>query len=284
MVKRRGTLRVLGILIAWLVAAPAFGQSDTSSLAGTVRDPDGGAIPGAVVDLRSHTTGAHRETVTDERGHYAFVLLAPGAYELTVQIPGFKRFRDSEVLLQVAQSAVLDARLDIGEVAESGRRFLQSGWASRVFGDLQVSGIYTMHSGFPFTVNVQSDTAGVGAGTGGIFVRPNRVPAVGQVAPSIVNGQYLNIAAFTMPPAFTFGNLGRNTVIGPGYVDLDAALAKGIKLGGRSTLQLRTEAFNLLSRRNYNLVGRIINDPSTFGKVLSQFDPRQLQFAIRWTF
>jgi len=179
---------------------------------------------------------------------------------------------------------VLDARLDIGEVAESGRRFLQSGWASRVFGDLQVSGIYTMQSGFPFTVNVQSDTAGVGAGTGGIFVRPNRVPGVGQVAPSILNGQYLNIAAFTMPPAFTFGNLGRNTVIGPGYVDLDAALAKRIKLGGRSTLQLRTEAFHLLSRRNYNLVGRIINDPSTFGKVLSQFDPRQLQFAIRWTF
>jgi len=347
-----------------MAAVPAFGQSDTSSLAGTVRDPDGGVIPGAVVDLRSRATNAQRETVTDERGHYVFALLAPGGYELTVQIAGFKRFRDSDVLVQVAQSAVLDARLAIGEVAESvqvkgtatlldvtssgtnqwhaagylphaahssdnagfvrvEKRFSEglSILSSYTFGKALTNApqfrnaggvngsensppqdsfnleaenalayydvrhrIYTMQSGFPFTINVQSDTAGVGAGTGGIFVRPNRVPGVDQVAASIVNGQYLNTTAFSIPPAFTFGNLGRNSVVGPGYVDLDAVLAKSIKLARRSTMQLRAEAFNLLSRRNYNLVGRIINDPSTFGKVLSQFDPRQLQLAIKWTF
>jgi hypothetical protein len=166
----------------------------------------------------------------------------------------------------------------------TSRRFLRSGWASRIFGDLQVAGIYTMQSGFPFTINVQGDTAGVGAGTGGIFARPNLVPGIDPVSASISNGQYLNLAAFASPPAFTFGNLGRNTVIGPGYVDLDAVLAKSITLGARSTVQLRVEAFNVLNRRNYNLVGRIINDPTTFGKVLSQFDPRQLQFGIKWMF
>jgi hypothetical protein len=61
-------------------------------------------------------------------------------------------------------------------------------------------------------------------------------------------------------------------------------LAKNITLAGRSMLQLRAEAFNLFNRRNYNVVGRIINDPSTFGKLLSQFDPRRLQFGIKWMF
>ena len=52
---------------------------------------------------------------------------------------------------------------------------LKDGLASKILGDWQVSGIYSMQSGFPFTVNLQGDTAGVGAGTGGIFIRPNAV-------------------------------------------------------------------------------------------------------------
>ena len=55
------------------------------------------------------------------------------------------------------------------------REFLTEGLAGKVLANWQMSGIYSMQSGFPFTVNLQGDTAGVGAGTGGIFIRPNTV-------------------------------------------------------------------------------------------------------------
>jgi hypothetical protein len=166
-----------------------------------------------------------------------------------------------------------------------GRRFLQSGLWSKLLGDFQLAGIYTMQSGFPFTVNLRGDTAGVGAGTGGIFVRPNPVPGVDPYLPKgeWANGRYLNPAAFAAPPAGAFGTIGRNSIVGPGFINLDVSLVRTLALGRRARLDLRAEAFNLMNRRNYTIVGRILNDP-TFGQLLSQADPRQWQFGGRLTF
>jgi outer membrane receptor protein involved in Fe transport len=149
---------------------------------------------------------------------------------------------------------------------------------------LQVAGIWAMQSGFPFTVNLQGDTAGVGGGTGGIFIRPNAVPGISPYLPSSQwkNGSYLDPAAFAPPPAGTFGNVGRNGLVGPGYADLDLALSRGFPLGA-THLELRAEVFNLLNRRNYTLVGRILN-VTNFGRLISQADPRQMQFSARVTF
>jgi len=90
--------------------------------------------------------------------------------------------------------------------------------------------------------------------------------------------RFFNTSAFTLPATATFGNLGRNTIIGPSLTNLDMVIAKNIALTEAVKLQLRVECFNLFNHPNYNIVGRIINDPTTFGKVLSQLDPRQLQF------
>ena len=166
-----------------------------------------------------------------------------------------------------------------------GQRFATEGlWAS-VLGGFQVAGILTMQSGFPFTVNIQGDTAGVGGGTGGIFVRPNVVPGIDPYLPKSewANGKYLNPAAFSTPATGTFGNLGRNSLVGPGYVDIDMAIARGFRIGQNGRLEFRAEAFNLLNRRNYTLVGRILNS-ATFGQLLSQADPRQWQLGARITF
>lgn len=148
----------------------------------------------------------------------------------------------------------------------------------------QASGIWTMQSGFPFTVNLQGDTAGVGGGTGGIFVRPNLVPGVDPYLPKSEwkNGRFLNPAAFVAPAAGAFGTLGRNSLVGPGYANLDASLAKMFTFGSRR-LELRADVFNLLNRRNYTLVNRILNAPN-FGQITSQSDPRQMQFGLRFTF
>src|SRR5262249_16921424 len=136
------------------------------------------------------------------------------------------------------------------------------------------------------TINLRGDTAGVGAGTGGIFVRPNAVIGVPVGLPQSqrTTAQWFNTAAFTLPPSAAFGNLGRSTVIGPSFVNLDFVAARDFPLRENVKLQFRAEFFNVLNHPNYNLVGRIINDPATFGKVLSQFDPRQIQFGLKLTF
>lgn len=162
----------------------------------------------------------------------------------------------------------------------------QEGWASKLMGGWQLSGIYTMQSGFPFTINVQGDTAGVGAGTGGIFIRPNAVYGQNWELSSSERStsRYFNTSAFSLPAVATFGNVGKNTVIGPGLVNLDVVLAKEHSITESVKLQFRAEAFNVLNHSNYTVVGRLINAPATFGRVLGQMDPRQLQFGAKLLF
>jgi hypothetical protein len=163
---------------------------------------------------------------------------------------------------------------------------LQEGVASKILGGWTMSGIYSMQTGFPFTINVRGDSANVGAGTGGIFIRPNAVPGATW---ELSSGQrstdkYFNTAAFVAPDKGQFGNVGKNTVIGPGLTNLDFVIAKEIAVLEKMKLQIRGEAFNIFNHSNYTIVGRIINDPATFGKVLGQLDPRQIQIGAKLVF
>jgi hypothetical protein len=162
--------------------------------------------------------------------------------------------------------------------------WLKDGWASKVFGGFELSGILTMQSGFPFTINLKGDTANVGAGTGGIYVRPN-VVGTSQYLPSSQQStaEWFNTADFANPGAGNFGDLGRNTVIGPSMFDFDAVLQKNIAIMERVKLQIRAEFFNALNHPNYSVIDRIFADPA-FGAVQSQLDPRQLQFGIKLVF
>lgn len=82
--------------------------------------------------------------------------------------------------------------------------------------------------------------------------------------------------------------LGRNGLIGPDYLTVDLRLAKTIGLGGRRSLQLLFEAFNLLNRTNYAGVnttwGTDLAARSTYGQYTSANDPRQLQLGAKLTF
>jgi hypothetical protein len=165
------------------------------------------------------------------------------------------------------------------------KRFVRYGLASKILGGWETSGIVTAQSGFPFTLNLRGDTAGVGAGTGGIFVRPNYISGTQWQLDSSQRStsRFFNTAAFTSPAAGAFGSLGRNTMIGPGQLNADLIVARYIRVKEGIRLQFRAEFFNAFNHPNYLLVGRIVNDP-TFGQVLSQYDPRQLQFGLKLTF
>lgn len=155
-----------------------------------------------------------------------------------------------------------------------------------LFGGWQISGITQLQGGFPFTINISGDTAGIGGGTGGILIRANAVPGkTSYLDPSQRSTQqFFNTSAFALTPAFQFGNVGRNTVTGPGLFNVDTTVARNFKIREGMGLQFRAEFFNLLNTPNHLIVGRLINVPDQFGKVLNQLDPRQIQFALKLNF
>jgi hypothetical protein len=98
----------------------------------------------------------------------------------------------------------------------------------------------------------------------------------------------LNPAAFAIPQnadgTYRYGYLGRNTLRGPGYFNLDAALMKQMGLGGARRLQLRWEVFNLTNHPSFSLPNTELGS-SDFGTIRSTVStPRQMQFGVKFLF
>src|SRR5262249_29494082 len=100
---------------------PASGQATISfaQLNGTVRDPDGGSIPKAMVALRELDTNRSYATDTNESGYYVIPNLPPGPYELTVTAPGFAKYTQAGIVLTVRQTASIDVALKIASSGET---------------------------------------------------------------------------------------------------------------------------------------------------------------------
>ena len=85
---------------------------------------------------------------------------------------------------------------------------------------------------------------------------------------SLFGGCYVSGSTILTPPApGTFGNMRRNLVYGPGFVNLDFSVIKDFRFGDRFSLQLRGEVFNLLNHPNFADVDHDLSDGSagTFG-------------------
>jgi hypothetical protein len=97
----------------------AFAQSDRGTINGTVSDPAGAVVPGASVMARNAETGAQSQTVTTPTGNYTVASLAVGTYELSIEAPGFKKFTQIGITVEVAQTARVDITLQVGATTES---------------------------------------------------------------------------------------------------------------------------------------------------------------------
>ena len=150
-------------------------------------------------------------------------------------------------------------------------------------GGWRASGILTIQSGAPFTVNLPagSDVAHIGLVNGNNIERPNLVgnPNDGPKTAS----EWFNTAAFALPSQNTFGTAGRNVVVGPGLEALDVSLQKEWSVRESMAVQFLVDAFNALNHPNFNLPGRIFG-ASNFGEITSAQDPRQLQLAAKFIF
>src|SRR5207244_6127083 len=91
-------------------------QASTGTVSGTVRDQTGAVIPGADVSLTNTATNVASKTSTNQAGFYIFPGVVPGPYRLVAESVGMQRF-DGTLTVQVLQSAVVDAILNVGQTA-----------------------------------------------------------------------------------------------------------------------------------------------------------------------
>jgi hypothetical protein len=123
--KRSALLRSLSLFISstlfvvlLLLPTLAFGQAGTSSVGGTVTDPQGNLIAGASVTLVNTGTNTSRTSTTNDVGKYSFEFVPPGDYRVEVEAKGFKKSVLDGVHALVAQSTAADVKLEIGQVSE----------------------------------------------------------------------------------------------------------------------------------------------------------------------
>jgi hypothetical protein len=172
-----------------------------------------------------------------------------------------------------------------------GQRYLDTGFASKVLGGWEASGIFTARTGRMLSVSIARSSADVPDGnTSG--QRPDLVSGVSVYA---VGGptfaQWLNPAAFAIPARGTWGNAGRVVATGPGLAQMDLALQKNTRFTERTSLVYRIEAFNLTNRTQAGNPGTTLTSPASFGIITSGLNrtigtgtARQLQMALRFLF
>ncbi len=162
-------------------------------------------------------------------------------------------------------------------------------------GGWELGGIFSARSGAPFTVTIQSDQAGTGdsrvrSSSGG--QRPDFNPAPG-CSPNAINpgnpSSYIKTGCFSFPALGTLGNLGRNTLRGPGLQEVDFSVLKNwLTWHEKLRLQFRAEAFNLLNKANYQApktkifdgAGKIVANASQLTSP-TQTSERQIQFGLK---
>ena len=141
----------------------------------------------------------------------------------------------------------------------------------------EISGVFSLVSGRPFTPVLSRDNSG----TGQSLDRPNVVgsPNLDRKDPA----QWFNTNAFAIPAAGQFGNAGRNTLIGPGTNNVDFTLMKNHKFSETRSMQFRTDFYNLFNHPNFQLPNSSV-DSSQFGRISNAGPSRQIQFAVTYTF
>jgi hypothetical protein len=159
------------------------------------------------------------------------------------------------------------------------------GWIHTAFSGWEVGGIWTLQSGAPFTVNLSTDVANNGEPLSAPSQRPNLTcnPNSGPKTPA----EWFNTACFAMPNQFTYGNAGRDIVIGPGLDDFDAMLMNEFPVRENMKLQFRLDIFDFFNHPNLNApvgAGRLFSTSSSFGSITSAQDPREMQFSLRLAF
>ena len=163
------------------------------------------------------------------------------------------------------------------------------GFTGAVLGGWELAGAFTYLSGAPF--NPTSAPNRVFTGTGSNTGRPNVVAGCNLYSGFQTLSAWFNTGCFTLQPIGTYGNAGRDTIIGPNLWNLDNALDKNFRISERFNLQFRAEAFNIFNHPSFQLLasntqifaGTALN--ASAGKIqATNSSPRQIQLALKLVF
>lgn len=163
--------------------------------------------------------------------------------------------------------------------------------ANMIAGGWQVGGIITLQGGFPATAYCGGGV--IQNGGSGCY------PDATGVSPNLGRGnqdptRWFNTAAFVdrlgmnlpaeLPSVYRFGNSNRNTIIGPGIINIDASLNKNFLITERHKIEFRFEVFNAPNHPNWGQPGTTLRTP-TYGVISStRTDPRDIQLALKYVF
>jgi hypothetical protein len=163
-----------------------------------------------------------------------------------------------------------------------GRKWLtKPGLAQKAFGDWLLQSSFTVASGTPYTARVLGSFEDVAGGTNGTLRADYNGSAI-QIGDRNVK-HWFNTAAFTTPAAGTYGNAGRNTIIGPGSWLMSLVMSKSIPLRDSMSLEMRAEADNVLNHPNYSGIDTSLNSP-TYGQVISVASMRKMILSVHYRF
>ena len=109
----------MALVGAALFVVAAFAQTDRGSITGTITDPVGAVIANANVVAVESATQAQYTTATTGSGNYTLAEMPAGVYSVSVEVPGFKKFTQQGIRVNVAQVDTIDVKLEVGTAAES---------------------------------------------------------------------------------------------------------------------------------------------------------------------
>jgi hypothetical protein len=170
-------------------------------------------------------------------------------------------------------------QLPFGRGHQIGANF--NGFEQALLGGWEVTGIMSAVSGSPFSATVEGDVANIGARS--IQQRPDLI-GYQYLHAHDTQGLWMNPASYAFPAPYTYGNLGRNTLIGPGYFQTDFGGYKNFNITERINMQFRAEIFNITNRVNYSNPSGDLNS-AQFG-VISGLNgkPLEAQFGLKLLF
>lgn len=159
-----------------------------------------------------------------------------------------------------------------------GRKYFTSGPASAILGGWQLNGVFAAYSGRPFTVT--ADGGGLNA--------PGNTQTADQVKADVVKigspDEYYDRTAFAGVTTARYGTSGRNSLRGPGVVNMDVSLFRTFKIKERFGLQFRAEAFNVSNTPHFNNPSAN-QSASDFMRITSALDDqRTMRFGLRLQF
>jgi hypothetical protein len=151
----------------------------------------------------------------------------------------------------------------------------------KILGGWQLAGFTSFETGQPFSVSYTAPGSQIYGASG----RANRVPGVPIYPSHRSHAEWFNTAAFTAPPAYTFGTSGYDMLWGPHYQNWDMDLQKNISITERYKVQLRGDVFNVANHPNFSVPSSAISNPASDGVISSVVNEnRTIEFGAKFNF